>query len=263
MASNKGWRANKNALAGVEALELSTGDATRSPYVFGVGVSDTGRLSTMTRAGATLEFPTTYSFGEAIELRYRSTYTASQFQGIYLQVRSDVANTSEVRGIEVEARQGAAVGVTTLTGLRSNANIASTSTGNITTARGAEVGVSFNSSAYTGTITNFYGLHVKNQIEDGATITTGYGICVETEAVTGAPTGTARLDAVLGVITNPANGVGYFRYLIDAGGIELTNGSGNEVVLMKFVGANGTTYYMVHDTDSATAIGVVTSDPTT
>src|SRR3990167_1890999 len=93
-------------------LGIHTEDpAVRVPYHFGLGVSDTGRISTISRAGAVLEFPTTYGFGEALELRYRSTFTASQFQGMVLQVRSDVANTSGLRGIEVSARQGAAVAI--------------------------------------------------------------------------------------------------------------------------------------------------------
>ena len=232
----------------------------QAPYIF----DENGRISTRSHAGASITIPDSYSFGEMWEMRWTFAETGnSQRQGVYVQVRSDVANSSTVRAMELEVRQGAAVAIGDLTALRSSVNIASTTTGTITTARGAEVGIGFNSSAYTGTITNFYGLHIRNQIEDGATITTGYGLYIETEAVSGAPTGTARLDAVIGVGTNPADGVGYFRYLIDAGGIELTNGSGNEVVLFKFVGANGTTYYVVHDTDSATALGVVTTDPTT
>ena len=263
MAKAKGWRNAPNAAAGIAALAISTGDPAREPYFLGVGTTDTGRLSSGSRAGATVEFPDDYGFGEAWELRFRTADTGNgQFQGIYLQVRSDVANTSTIRGMEVEARQGAAVNLGGLTALHCAANLASTSTGNVTTAIGLNAEVQMDDT-YTGTVTSLYGIRVKMQIEDGATITTGYGIYVETEAVTGAPTGSARLDAVIGVGTNPANGVGYFRYLIDAGGIELTNGSGNEVVLFKFVGANGTTYYVVHDTDAATALGVVTTDPTT
>lgn len=261
--TRQGWQVDRNAAAGVEALNLRLGDDARVPYVFGLGTSDAGRISTGTRAGATFEFPDAYSFGEAWELRFRTADNSNgQFQGIFLQVRSDVANTSTIRGIEIEARQGGAVAIGELNPLRAVANIASSSTGDITTVQGAELGVSMDDT-YTGTVTNFYGLRVKNQIEDGATITTGYSIFVNTEAVTGAPTGSARLDAILGVTTSPANGVGYWRYGIDTSGTEFTNGSGNEVVLWKFIGANGTTYYVVHDTDAATALGVVTTDPTT
>ena len=53
---------------------------------------------------------------------------------------------------------------------------------------------------------------------------------------------------------------GGFRELIDASAAELTEyDSGTQVVLMKFQGANGTTYYLVHDTDSATVLAVATS----
>lgn len=228
--------------------------AVRIPYHFGLGVNDTGRISTGTRAGATIEFPDAYGFGEAIELRFRTADTGNgQFQGMYLQTRSDVANTSTIRAAEFEARQGAAVAIGDLTGIRSLANIASSSTGNITTARGAEIGVAMDDT-YTGTVTNLYGLHVKCQLEDGATVTTGFGIYVENEAVTGAE----RLTAVIGAAST---GVGGFRYGLYLP--ELTNGSGNEVVLARFLGANGTEYFLIHDTDSATAVSVVTTDPTT
>ena len=261
-ATTYGFHRIPNAAAGIEALGLYTKDpAQRSPYVFGLGVDDTGRISTGTRAGTTLEFPDAYGFGEAIELRFRTADTGNgQFQGVYLQVRSDVANSGAIRAMELEARQGAAVAIGSLTPLHAKANIASTTTGTITTARGGEVGVAFNSSAYTGTVTNLYGLHIKNQIEDGATITTGYGLYIETEDVSGASSSTARLDAVIGVASTSG---GVFRYGIDSTASEFTNGSGNEVVLWAFKGANGTTYYLIHDTDAATAVSVVTTDPTT
>jgi hypothetical protein len=53
---------------------------------------------------------------------------------------------------------------------------------------------------------------------------------------------------------------GGFRELIDASGAVLTEyDTGTKVVLMKFQGANATTYYLVHDTDAATAVSVATS----
>ena len=171
-------------------------------------------------------------------------------------------NTSGLRGIEVSARQGAAVAVGQLTGINSKAVIASTSTGNVTTAEGMEVGVEMGGS-YTGTVANLYGLRILNDIEDGATVTAGYGLFIQTRAATGTPSGTARLTAAICISADPAGMVGVFRYGIDSTATEFTNGSGNEVVLWAFKGANGTTYYMVHDTDAATAIGVVTTDPTT
>ena len=105
-------------------------------------------------------------------------------------------------------------------------------------------------------------MHVKLQIEDGATLTTAYGIFIEQEDVTGTSSGGARLDALIGAKATSATG-GVVRYGIDTTQMEFTNGSGNEVVLWAFKGANGTTYYVVHDTDTATALAVVTTDPTT
>jgi hypothetical protein len=53
---------------------------------------------------------------------------------------------------------------------------------------------------------------------------------------------------------------GGFGVLIDASAAELTEyDTGTQVVLMKFQGANGTTYYLIHDTDTATALSVATS----
>lgn len=233
-----------------EVLELYPGSANDTPiYVFDAN----GRISTSTHAGATIEFPDTYSRGEAWELRFRTADTGNgQFQGIFLQVRSDVANTSTIRGMEIEARQGAAVALGGLEGMHVNANVASTSTGNITTVKGISANVSLDDT-YTGTITNLYGLHVKLQTEDGATITNGFGIYIENEAVTG----DQRLVAAIGVAQTS---VGAYRYGLYFP--ELENGSGNEVVLMRFIGANGTEYFLVHDTDAATVVAVVTTDPT-
>lgn len=251
----------RNALdqaSGGAAIPLALAVGGTNLYVF----DEYGRLSTSTGAGATIEFPDAYTRGEAWELRFRTADTGNgQFQGIFMQVRSDVANTSTIRGMELEARQGAAVALGGLEGLHANANVASTGTGNITTVKGISANVSLDDT-YTGTITNLYGLHVKLQVEDGATITTGYGIYVEQEDVTGTASGAARLDAVIGVKSTSAT-AGVFRYGIDSTATEFTNGSANEVVLWAFKGANGTTYYLVHDTDAATVLGVVTTDPTT
>src|SRR3990167_10041272 len=259
MGRRAGWVRIPNAANGIEALGLYTGDSTaRTPYVFGLGVTDSGRLSTATRAGAVVEFPDAYGFGEAWELRFRTADTSNgQFQGIFLQVRSDVANTSTIRGMEIEARQGAAVALGGLEGMHVNANVASSSTGNITTVKGISANVSLDDT-YTGTITNLYGLHVKIQSEDGATITNGYGIRIENEPVTGAERLTAAIQ-----ITSNATTVGRFRYGIDSTGTEFTNGSGNEVVLWAFLDSAGVANYLVHDTDAATVLAVTTTDPTT
>ena len=253
-----GWKRELDQASGGANGALSVTIGSNRLYLF----DEYGRISTSTGAGATLEFPTTYTRGEALELRYRSTYTASQFQGMFMQVRSDVANTSAIRAIELEARQGAnGIALGELTGIIATAFVNSATTGTVTTARGGHFQVSMNAS-YTGTVTSLYGVHIKIQNEDGATVTTGYGLYIEEEDVTGTSSGTARLDAAIGIKSTSAT-AGVFRYGIDSTATEFTNGSANEVVLWAFKGANGTTYYLVHDTDAATVLGVVTTDPTT
>lgn len=218
-----------------------------------------GRVSTKTAAGSTVSVPAAYHFGEGVELRYSSALVDTQFQGMYLRADTTVANTSNIRGAEIEARVAADVAVGLVQGLQTQAYTGSAVASAITTLVGASVEAQM-ASTYTGTITSLYGLQVKLQVEDGATVTTGYGIFIMNESVTGAPTGSARLDAAIG-IDSTSNEV--YRYGIDSTGTEFTNGSGNEVVLWAFKGANGTTYYLIHDTDAATAVSVVTSDPTT
>jgi hypothetical protein len=60
-------------------------------------------------------------------------------------------------------------------------------------------------------------------------------------------------------ITSHASSGGFTR-LINAEGAVLTEyDSGTKVCLMSFQGANGVTYYLLHDTDAATAVSVNTS----
>lgn len=254
----RGWRwtPDQNSGTGTGALQLFV-DSEAALYNF----DQNGRLSTLTGSGSTLNFPDAYSRGEAWELRFRPQDTNNnQFQGIFLQVRTDVANSSTIRGMEVEARQGAnTIAIGELIGLTAQARGAGT-TGAITTMIGLDSQIQMDSDS-TYTVTNCWGMRIKMQIEDGATITTGYALRIEVEHVTGAPTGNARLDAIIGV-TNTSATAGVFRYGIDTSGTEFTNGSGGEVILWKFKGANGTTYYLKHDTDAATVLAVVTSDPT-
>lgn len=259
MAFKRGWQwtPDENSGTGTGALQLFV-DSETPLYSF----DQNGRMSTITGSGSTLTFPDAYNRGEAIEWRFRTADTGNgQFQGIFLQVRTDVANTSTIRGMEVSARQGAnTIAIGELIGATFASHGAGT-TGAITTMIGLDAQVQMDSDS-TYTVTNCFGMRIKMQIEDGATITTGYGLKIEVEAVTGGPTGNARLDAVIGVSATSATD-GVFRYGIDTSGTEFTNGSGNEVILWKFKGANGTTYFLKHDTDAATVVAVVTSDPTT
>ena len=259
MSDRRGWKwtPDQQSGTGTGALQLFV-DSSAALYSY----DQNGRMSTITGSGSTLNFPDGYSRGEAWELRFRTQDTDNgQFQGIFLQVRTDVANSGTIRGMEVQARQGAnTIAIGTLIGSTFAAYGAGT-TGAITTMIGLDAQVQMDSDS-TYTITNCYGMRIKMQIEDGATITNGYALWIDIESVTGAPTGNARLDAMIGATATTAT-AGVFRYGIDTTATEFTNGSGNEVVLWAFKGANGTTYYMVHDTDAATVLAVVTSDPTT
>src|SRR3990167_3685196 len=97
---SSGWLRTRGANP---TLGVHTEDPdVRVPYHFGLGVNDTGRISTVSRNGAALTFPDAYSFGEAIELRYTFAETGnSQRQGIFMDVRTSAANTSTIRGMEV------------------------------------------------------------------------------------------------------------------------------------------------------------------
>lgn len=252
VSRSAGWLKIPNAAAGIEALGLYTKDsAERVPYVFGVGDTDTGRMSTSTRAGAAITFPDAYGFGEAWELRWTYAETGnSQRQGIFMEVRSDVANSSTIRGVEIRARQGAAVAIGGLEGGHFEAMIASSSTGDVTTAIGLTAQVSMDDT-YTGTVTTLYGLRAKVQTEDGATaITTGYGVYIENEAVTGIK----MLTAAIG-IASTSEGIG-FGSLIDSRGTGLEVINTNQVRLMAFRDAAGTDKMLVYDPDSATSVSV-------
>lgn len=211
-----------------------------------------GRISTRTIAGAALSVRSDYGRGEAIELRYSSALSNTQFQGIALFVDTSVANTSTIRGLEVSARRSAAVAVGTIEG----ANIAGYArvdgTGDVTNLYGV-TGEAQMDDGYTGTITELAAVRAKVQIEDGATVTAGYGVLVHVEGVTGG----AAITALFGA---KGTGGGTADSIVDSSGVETTNyQTATRVVLMKFLGANGTTYYLVHDTDTATVTSVETA----
>lgn len=86
------------------------------------------------------------------------------------------------------------------------------------------------------------------------TATLSYGIRIRNDDRSGQPAVQSAIN-----ITSHASSGG-FRELIDASGAVLTEyDTGTKVVLMKFQGADGTTYYLVHDTDAATVLSVATS----
>jgi hypothetical protein len=70
--------------------------------------------------------------------------------------------------------------------------------------------------------------------------------------------GQSALDSAIDIDSHASSGG--FDLLIEGAGAVLTEyDSGTEVAVMSFQGANGTTYYLVHDTDSATVMEVKTS----
>ena len=215
------------------------------------------RVSTSTVGGSALTFDDYYPFGEAVELRFTSSKTGNgQFQGIFMDVRQSAANTSTIRGMEVTAQQSGAVAIGVLEGISGKAITRSATTGNITNMWGVTGEITHNDAAYTGTITLAAAVRGKFSIEDGVTYTTSYVFQADLEAITGA----GRVKALFGVGT--VAGGATARYGIDTTAVETTNGAAGEVVLWAFKGANGTTYYLVHDTDAATVVAVTTTDPT-
>lgn len=232
-------------ISGIESLELD-GNGALVPNILKGPV----RHVTETLKGSTSAFPSTYEYGEVWELRYSNAFTASQFQGIFLRVSNTVANTSETRGCEFDARNASGLNSGGLTGVYGSASIKGA--GTITSAYGISGNVSVDSDQ-APTITEMAAVRGKVQVEDAATYTAGYCMLAEHEAVTGG-------KAILAAYGAKSGGAAAFTSLIDATNAQLVEtDSGTRVVLIKFQGANGTTYYMVHDTDAATVIAVRTS----
>jgi hypothetical protein len=86
------------------------------------------------------------------------------------------------------------------------------------------------------------------------TATTTYGIRIRNDD----RSGQSALQSAVTISSHASSG-GFLK-LIDGSAAVLTEyDSGTKVCLMSFKGADGTTYYMLHDTDAATAISVNTS----
>ena len=210
------------------------------------------RISTVTANGSAISVPSTFTWGELMEIRATSALSNTQFQGMFMEIRTSVANTSTIRGIEVHAAQEGAVAVGVLEGGSFQAITRSSTTGNITNMFGVTGEVTHNDSAYTGTVTAAAAVRGKLSVEDGATYTYASIIRAEISAITGGKT----IDAAISVHADSSATV---NYLIDTSNIESTNYSANRVVLWKFKDSAGTARFLVFDADSATAV-VVDSD---
>lgn len=218
-------------------------------------LNGTGRIATVSQAGASANIAIApasgISYGEAIELRYLVDYTASQFQGMLVRVQaaSGVANTSTLRGAEYDARNASNQNAGVLTGMYGSATVKGT--GTVTHAYGLDGNVALDADA-AATVTNLAAVRGKVQVEDAATITSGYCFLAEHENVTGNKTIAAAYGAKSG--SGEA-----FTALIDATGATLAEtDTGTVVRLISFKGANGTTYHVIHDTDAATVLAVGT-----
>ena len=210
------------------------------------------RISTVTANGSAISVPSTFTWGELIELRATSALSNTQFQGMFVEIRTSVANNSTIRGAEFHAAQEGAVAVGVLEGGSFQAITRSSTTGNITNMFGVTGEVTHNDSAYTGTVTAAAAVRGKLSVEDGATYTYASIIRAEISAITGGKT----IDAAISVHADSSATV---NYLIDTSNIESTNYSANRVVLWKFKDSAGTARFLVFDADSATAV-VVDSD---
>src|SRR3990167_8245728 len=192
------------ALNANPTLGIFTEDpASRVPYNFGLGVNDTGRISTGTRAGSAITFPDAYSFGEAIELRYTFAETGNNSrQGLFMEVRQNAANSATVRGMEITASQCGAVDIGTLEGANIRAIPRSSAGGDITALFGVTGEVTFNSADYSGTVTDVAAVRGKLSLEVGGTYTNSEIMKLELEPVSGYVTVGSIVRAMASVATS-------------------------------------------------------------
>src|SRR3990167_8757323 len=248
-----GWKRQANAAAGVEAFALETGmGAGLVPYVFGSGVTDSGRIAARTRAGAAIAVPDAYSFGEMWELRFTFAETGnSQRQGIFMDVRTSAANSATVRGMEVSAQSEGNINVGTLSG-GTFKGIPRGTSGTITNLFGVEAEITFNDAAWAGTVTLGAAIRGKVSLDDGGTNTEIYGVYIDGEPISGAVVGTALFGS------NTHANLSW-NYAIDVSqSVLVETDTATDVTLIRFTGADGSVYRVVHDTDAATVLAVVT-----
>ena len=191
-----------------------------------------GRIATTKKSGSAITIPSTYAFGEAWEMRYTSELSNTQFQGIFLEVRTSVANTSTIRGAEFAAASQGAIAVGTLEGANIRATVRSTTTGNITNMFVVTGEANFNSSAYTGTVTKIAAVRGKVSMEDGATYTNSSIFLAEAEGITGS-------DVIGSILRGNVNANITADAIIDMTGVNLTLVDTDKVNLIKFKDTGG------------------------
>lgn len=206
---------------------------TNGPYVWDQDLILNSRIVTGTKiAGSAVTIVSTYAYGEAWELRWTSELSNTQFQGIFLEVRTSVANTSTIRGVEFAATSQGAIAVGTLEGANIRATVRSTTTGNITNMFGITGEANFNSSAYTGTVTQIAAVRGKVSLEDGATYTDSSVFLANAEGITGA-------DVIGSILRGNINANITADAIIDMTGVNLTLVDTDKVNLIKFKDTGG------------------------
>ena len=168
----------------------------------------------------------------------------------YIRVSGNnyAANDSNfiIRGLNVAVnnRSGGTLGI-----LENLISIQGKSGGTTPTMRGLTVSM----ENYGTCATEAGGMDIISRNEAN-TATLTYGLRIRNDD----RSGQAAIQSAINIDSHTSSGG--FRELIDASAAELTEyDSGTQVVLMKFQGANGTTYYLIHDTDAATVLSVATS----
>jgi hypothetical protein len=191
------------------------------------------RVSSESANGSAQSIPATYGFGEMWELRYNSSKSDNtQFQGMFMEVRTLIANSSTVRGMEVIAAQGAAVAVGGLEGGNFKAHVRSATTGNITFAYGLSGEFGHNSNAYTGTVADVAAVRGKVTMEDGATYTKSAVFLAHAEGLSGS-------DILGSILRGEVNANITVDTLIDMTDVTLSTVDTDKVNLIRFKDSGG------------------------
>ncbi len=199
-------------------------------------------MGTNVNGNTALNFPATYGYGEWAELRMTSNFTASQFQGIFMRVQSLVANTSGVRGLEINARNNN-LAMGNIEAIFGEADFKGTAGYTVGTLYGI-TGQCSGDTGSTATITAGAALRAKWQTEAGMTLSGCNGIEISNEAISTI----GLLNAAI-LIKSTSAGIGYGA-IIDATGTKLT-ADGTEVTLIAFLDNTGATKLLVWDSGGA------------
>lgn len=202
------------------------------------------RIATGKVAGSALTIPDGVPYGEAIELRYSTQLAASAFNGIFLQVDTSVANTSGIKGVDISARRSGVGAVGSLQGGNFAAYTGNgKATGNVDSLIGLQ-GEAQQDASYTATNALMVALSAKLSTISTSTITEGYGVLINNEAIVAGK----AVTAAIGV--KSTGKFAAFTALIDCTGAGLVV-TGDEVALIKFNDSNGAAKTLVYDVSDA------------